>query len=81
MEACDCCGKRVDERSMASVAYGAKAVRFMVCQACRGMYDDEELLEKCEEQAESGKPDSITGTSRTRRAQNQELTNEIRTFL
>ena len=42
MEACDCCGKRVDERSMEFVGK-----RFFVCQACHGMYDDQELLEKC----------------------------------
>jgi hypothetical protein len=61
MEACDCCGKRVDERSMATVADGSNAFLshgpYMVCQACRGVYEDEELLEKCKEQAaESGKP-------------------------
>ena len=60
MVSCDCCGKRVDERSMATVDTGTYA--FFVCQACRGMYDNQELLEKCEEQAEqSGKPDSTTG--------------------
>lgn len=58
MESCDCCGKRVDERSMAFVRTRV-TLGFFVCQACRGMYDDQELLEKCEEQAaESGKPDS-----------------------
>jgi hypothetical protein len=45
---------------MATVDTGTYA--FFVCQACRGMYDNQELLEKCEEQAEqSGKPDSTTG--------------------
>jgi hypothetical protein len=56
MEACDCCGKRVDERSMASVIETTSFLvrgTFMVCQACRGMYDDQELLEKCQK-AESG---------------------------
>lgn len=43
MEACDCCGRRVDERSMATIK------SFWVCQACRGTYDDQELLEKCKE--------------------------------
>ena len=52
MVSCDCCGKRVDERSMATVADGESAMLshgpYMVCQACRGMYDDQDLLEKCE---------------------------------
>jgi hypothetical protein len=36
---------------MATVVDGENAILshgpFMVCQACRGMYDDQELLEKC----------------------------------
>ena len=65
MEACDCCGKQVYERSMATICDGSNAFLshgpFLVCQACRGMYDDQELLEKCKEANQSGKPDSTTG--------------------
>ena len=54
MEACDCCGKRVDERSMEYIEAPAPLLgagkSFFVCQACRGMYEDQELLEKCQEQ-------------------------------
>jgi YHS domain-containing protein len=50
MVTCDCCGKRVDERSMDSIT-GQNGKTYFVCQACRGYYDDQELLDKCEEQA------------------------------
>jgi hypothetical protein len=50
MVSCDCCGKRVDERSMDSIT-GQNGKTYFVCQSCRGYYDDQELLDKCEEQA------------------------------
>jgi len=53
MSACDCCGKRVDERSMADVE-GSDGVVYFVCQSCRGSYDDEELVEKIQQEALNG---------------------------
>ena len=47
MTSCDCCGKQVDERSMATVE--ENTLWYFVCQACRGMYEDEELIEKCKQ--------------------------------
>lgn len=48
MVPCDCCGKRVDERSLANVT-SSDGQTYFVCQACRGYYDDEELIEKIEQ--------------------------------
>ena len=45
---CDCCGKRVDMRSLAEVEAPDDKFYF-VCQSCRGYYDDEELIEKIEQ--------------------------------
>ena len=49
---CDCCGRRVDERSMALVTGLVTGLEktFFVCQACKGMYEEQELLDKCVEQ-------------------------------
>jgi methionyl-tRNA synthetase len=42
---CDCCGKKVDERSMETVeTLDGKA--YFVCQACSGYYTEDELIEK-----------------------------------
>ena len=38
---------------------------FRVCQACRGMYNDQELLEKCKE-VESDFPNSKPGRTQTK---------------
>jgi hypothetical protein len=40
MDTCDCCGRKVDERSMENVK------QWYVCQACAGTYSEEELIEK-----------------------------------
>jgi hypothetical protein len=40
MEHCDCCGMKVDERSMATVG------KHFVCQACAGYYSEQEIMEK-----------------------------------
>ena len=40
MVICDCCGKRVDERSLVRVK------DYYVCQTCSGYYSEEELIEK-----------------------------------
>ena len=42
MEPCDCCGKKVDERSMVVVG------KYWVCQACDSYYSEEEIIEKIE---------------------------------
>lgn len=42
MESCDCCGKKVDPRSMENVG------EYWVCQACDSYYTEEELIEKIE---------------------------------
>jgi len=48
MESCDCCGLRVDERSMSPVQGLVEGVEktYYVCLACDG-YETEELLDKC----------------------------------
>jgi hypothetical protein len=51
MVPCDCCGKRVDERSLAIVEDTSQKVlnNYFVCQACNGYYEPAELLEKIKE--------------------------------
>ena len=53
MEACDCCGRRVDERSMVMVKVPVMVLKdlkgnqyYFVCQACDGQYSKQELIEK-----------------------------------
>ena len=51
---CDCCGKLVDERSLAfvesptPVPEGCDPTTYMVCQACNSYYEPAELIEKIE---------------------------------
>jgi hypothetical protein len=52
MESCDKCGKRVDERSMAPVESEATGKVYYICLACRGYYDDVELLDLLEPDAD-----------------------------
>jgi hypothetical protein len=42
MEPCDCCGKKVDERSLIKVG------NYYVCPSCNGYYSETELIEKIE---------------------------------
>jgi hypothetical protein len=48
---CDCCGKRVDERSLAIVEDTSQEVlnHYFVCQSCNGYYEPAELLDKIKE--------------------------------
>ena len=52
MEACDCCGRRTDERSLKNVGTA------LVCPACYGAYSEEEVQEIMEQRvAQSGTSD------------------------
>jgi hypothetical protein len=46
MEACDCCGRKVDERSLVPVTVKKGTTPYFVCQACDGQYSEQELIER-----------------------------------